>query len=675
MKHLLNNLHMAQQSIEAAATPDQVVRRLSILLQRLLEGAEITVTLDPQETENTPAFIREALQSSTPQVSDDGCDIAIPLVVDQQARGLLHIKAEPQLTASAVGLALALAELAAHTLERLSWSANPQVLRQLVENANVAIDIADLDGKITYANRAAARMYGYESPDQLVGRKVDELYYSNEMQRITADLILGSQTAEGWIGEVKHKHQDGSPFPVELAVFGLHDTQHKMVSYGAIIQNVSEYHRLLASLKAQTQRLEALNRIGTLLSSSLDRNHIWAVAAEQITQLLNVDHCSIVVIAESGEEAKIVAEYPTSALTGSSIPLINNPVYEVHKVQDVFFSPDVRRDPRLAHMQATLRVPDIRSMLVVRLEVKDKIIGSIGLDCIGRQRDFTDEEIETCRALAHQIGLAIENADLYEQALAASKLKSDFLATMSHELRTPLNAILGYTEIILAGVYGHVTDKQQDRLQRVFDNALALLALINDVLDLSKIEAGRMNLLIEPLDIMPLVMGAIGNITPQAEAKRLQINVEMPSVVPPVMADSGRLRQIMLNLLSNAIKFTREGTIIVYLYPTNGSAMAQQAAKQVTIPDGDWLAITVEDTGIGIAPENFDMIFDTFRQVDGSSVRQYEGTGLGLAITQQLVEMHGGKLWVESEIGRGSRFTFILPVAKEISADAKPVSS
>jgi len=674
MKHVLNNLYMAQQSIEAAETPDQVVRRLSVLLKRLLEGAEITVTLHPKVTDKTPPFVREALQAAAPQASDDGCELAIPLVVNQQARGLLNVKAEPELTASEVGLALSLATVAGHTLERQSWPANPQVFRQLVENANVAIDVADLGGTLTYANRAAARIYGYDSPDELVGRNVGELYYSNEEQRVSADLIEGSQQPEGWIGEVTHKHKDGSPFPVELAVFGLRDNQQKMVSYGAIIQNVSEYHRLLASLQAQAKRLEALNRIGTLLSSSLDRSRILAVAAEQITQLLNVDHCSIVVITDSGEEAKIVAEYPTSYLTGGSIPLVNNPVYEAHKVQDVFVSPDVQADLRLAYMRAALRISDIRSMLIVRLEVKGKLIGSVGLDCIGRQHTFTDEEIDACRALAHQIELAIENADLYEQALVASELKSDFLATMSHELRTPLNAILGYTEMILAGVYGHITDKQQDRLQRVFDNAQALLALINDVLDLSKIEAGRMNLLIEPLDIMPLVMGVIGNITPLAEAKKLPLNIEVPPTIPLVMADNGRLRQIVLNLLSNAVKFTREGAITVHLNPMNGGVVVQQGYKPINIPEGDWLAITVEDTGIGIAPENFDMIFDTFQQVDSSSVRQYEGTGLGLAISRQLVEMHGGKLWVESEVGRGSRFTFILPVAHEVPSDAKPVS-
>jgi signal transduction histidine kinase len=300
--------------------------------------------------------------------------------------------------------------------------------------------------------------------------------------------------------------------------------------------------------------------------------------------------------------------------------------------------------------------------LTIRLEVKDKVIGSIGLDCIER-REFTEGEIETCRTLASQIALAVENSDLYERALVATRLKSEFMTNISHELRTPLNAILGYTEGVLGGLYGKLTEKQTDRLQRVFHNAQGLLALISDVLDLSEIQAGKMTLELTPQEIEPIITAVVHQVAPLAESKKLALSTDIPSSLPRVFVDNARLRQVLLNLVSNAVKFTREGSVQVRAEPltiVNGECQEHDLGAQLN--DGHWLAVAIEDTGIGIARENFKIIFDAFRQVDGSTVREFQGTGLGLAITEQLVEMHGGKLWVESEVGHGSRFTFALPV-------------
>jgi PAS domain S-box-containing protein len=662
MKQLLQHLSTSQRAIELAVSPDEVVAALTNSLSATLPGAAISVNVKLDELS---PLARSAVETLGPQSSDDGCQVAVPLVVDQQVRGLALITVASAPGPAELSAVLALCHLAAMSLDRLSWHAHPRIFRQLVENANVAIDVADLGGQITYANRAAARLYGFDSPNQLVGRNIGELYFSDTEKLTAAELIFHAKTRDGWIGEVTHRRQDGSPFPVEIAVFGLHDPDQKMVSYGAIVQNMSEHHRLLSSLQHHSWRMESLNRIGTLLSSSLDRNYIMAMAAQQIVELLDVDHCSIVVIDETGEMADIVAEYPASPLSSGKIPLTGNPIFETHKKQEIFLSPDVTTDARLDPVRSVMQGLNIRSMLVVRLEVKGKLMGSIGIDAVRERRDFTGEEIEACRTLANQISLAIENADLYAQAVAANKLKSQFLATMSHELRTPLNAILGYTEMILSGTYGNLTNRQQDRLNRVLINAQHLLEMINDVLDLSKIEAGQMRLALEPVELAPLIASVVGSVGPRVEAKRLALKVDVPARVAAVYADSGRLRQIVLNLLSNAVKFTREGGISIRVYPLTivDGVAAERPLDNVSLPDGNWIAIGVEDTGIGIAPEDFDIIFDVFRQVDGSSVREYEGTGLGLAITRQLVELHGGKLWVESTVGKGSAFTFILPPA------------
>jgi PAS domain S-box-containing protein len=666
MKPKLQNLSKLLQAIDVAATSEEVVNALVVCLTAVLHDAPVSVVY---KSDDLPSSVRSAIEKSpTPRSSDDGRQLAVPMVVDGKVHGVVSIETKQEPSTAELTSVLAVCQMAANSLDRLSWHAHPRVFRQLVENANVAIDMADLGGTITYANRAAARIYGYASPDQMVGRNISELYFSDTEKLVATELIFHAKTPEGWIGEVTHKRADGTPFPVEIAVFGLHDPARTMVSYGAIIQNISEHHRLLSSLQNHSWRMERLNRIGTLLSSSLDRNYIMSMAAQQIVELLDVDHCSIVVIDETGEAANIVAEYPPSPLAAGKIPLIGNPIYEVHKVADIFHAPDVATDTRLDPVRSVMQGLNIQSMLVVRLEVKGKLVGSVGIDVVRERRAFTNEEIEACRTLANQISLAIENADLYAQAVAANKLKSQFLATMSHELRTPLNAILGYTEMVVGGTYGSVTDKQQDRLQRVLTNARHLLDMINDVLDLSKIEAGQMRLMPEPVDLPPLISSVTGSIGPRIEAKRLHLTAEVPAGLPAVWADTGRLRQIVLNLLSNAIKFTREGGITLRVYPVTviDGIATQRPSNNVSLPDGNWIAIAVEDTGIGIAPENFDIIFDVFRQVDGSSVREYEGTGLGLAITRQLVELHGGKLWVESAVGRGSTFTFILPIAPEV---------
>ncbi len=667
MKQLLQTLIAEQRSLNDADSPDAVAQNLTAIFQRLIPGAAVDVMLDILSASNDLLpLIRTAVETRAAQTDETGCALAIPLLAEDELHALAYIQRELPLSETEVSLALSLAQNAATALNRLSWPAAPQIFRQLVENANVAIDVANQDGVLTYVNRAAAQMYGYPSPQSMIGLNVRDLYYYREEGEQAAVRTVRSQTEGDWLGEATHKYANGLPFPVELAIFALRDLKHETPTYGAIIQNVSENYRLLATLKEQTRRLESLNRVGTLLSSSLDRNRILEQAAEQLVQLLKVDHCGIALIDQSGYAADVVAEYPPSAAAGVKLPLKNNPVLDLRSTQDVFLTRDVAADERLDPLlREALQKVSVKSMLAIRLEVKGKVIGSIGLDSINRRRDFTDEDVDTCRTVANQIALAVENSDLYNQALVANSLKSQFLATISHELRTPLNAILGYTEMVLGGIYGHVTDKQQDRLQRVFANAQSLLELINDILDLSRIESGKMRLDPEPLDISPLIMSAVGNVVPEAEAKALQLMVDLPTLLPTVYADAARVRQVILNLLSNAIKFTREGVVTVVAYPlriVNGAAAGGHPLPDVDLKDGDWLAIAVGDTGIGIAEDDTQIIFDAFRQVDGSSVREFAGTGMGLAITKDLIEMQGGKIWVESVLGQGSVFTFALPV-------------
>jgi signal transduction histidine kinase len=241
----------------------------------------------------------------------------------------------------------------------------------------------------------------------------------------------------------------------------------------------------------------------------------------------------------------------------------------------------------------------------------------------------------TCEELGH----------LYEQLETASRHKSEFLANTSHELRTPLNAILGYTELVLDGIYGEVPEKIREVLERVQSNGRHLLGLINDVLDLSKIEAGQLDLSVGEYSMKEVVQSVIAATEALIAEKKLTFTTTIADDLPMGEGDDRRITQVLLNLVGNAIKFTESGGIAV-------DAVSSDGAFQ----------IAVSDTGPGIAPEDQQLVFEEFRQVDSSSTRTKGGTGLGLAISKRIVELHGGRLWVESELGQGSTFRFTLPV-------------
>jgi signal transduction histidine kinase/DNA-binding response OmpR family regulator len=228
----------------------------------------------------------------------------------------------------------------------------------------------------------------------------------------------------------------------------------------------------------------------------------------------------------------------------------------------------------------------------------------------------------------------------------ANQFKTQFLANMSHELRTPLNAIINFTDFIGKKRYGTLNERQRELQQRVIHNADHLLGLINDILDLSKIEAGRMDLFREPTDLDQVLRGVMSTAVGLTKGKGLELELEVPDELPEVYIDKQRIRQVLLNLLSNAAKFTEQGRIIV----------------RATLVGEQMVELTVRDTGIGIPPECQHLVFEEFRQVDGELTRQHQGTGLGMPISKRLVELHGGQMWLESTPGVGTTFFFTIPI-------------
>ncbi|MDH4135530.1 MAG: GAF domain-containing protein [Anaerolineae bacterium] len=302
---------------------------------------------------------------------------------------------------------------------------------------------------------------------------------------------------------------------------------------------------------------------------------------------------------------------------------------------------------------AILEASPTQPALAVPLKVRGQVIGALDFYETDQARDWSAEDIAMVEAVANQVALAIENARAYEELQKTAerlremdRLKTQFLANMSHELRTPLNSIIGFSRVILKGIDGPITEQQRADLTSIYNNGQHLLGMINDILDISKIEAGKMELIFEPVDVQQIISGVMSTAIALVRDKPLKLEQEVAPNLPIVRADGTRLRQVILNLLSNAAKFTEEGQITLRAWA-----------------DDEQITVSVEDTGIGILPEHQATIFEEFRQVDASTTRRTGGTGLGLAISRHFVEMQGGRLWVESEPGVGSTFTFTLPVA------------
>jgi signal transduction histidine kinase len=319
---------------------------------------------------------------------------------------------------------------------------------------------------------------------------------------------------------------------------------------------------------------------------------------------------------------------------------------------------DVLADPEYA-LQELQKRAGFRTMLGVPL-LRDGV--PIGLLSVNRTtvRPFTDKQIELVTAFADQAAIAIENVRLFDeiqdksrQLEEASQHKSQFLANMSHELRTPLNAILGYTELMADGAYGEPSEKMLGILKRLEANGRHLLGLINDVLDLSKIEAGQLVLELSDYSVQDIAQTVRSTLEPLAADKKLAFKLELGSDLPPGHGDGRRLTQVLINLVGNAIKFTDAGEVAIKAEAHNGS-----------------FHVSVRDTGPGISAVDQAKLFQEFQQADNAITRKKGGTGLGLAISKRIVEMHGGKIWVESQLGQGSTFTFTLPVIVERQVEA-----
>jgi len=406
----------------------------------------------------------------------------------------------------------------------------------------------------------------------------------------------------------------------------------------------------------QQERERIVKWIVNSIREYLDLDKVLETAVEEIGKLLKVDRClislfnreltkfNIIKIFRANEDivpitdneciSNILMEW-FNCITETKTPIVVNDSTKLvaSKEQEIYYEKY-----------------NIKSFAIIPIVHNEEILGAISVHQTQFQRDWNSSHIEIIKDIASQIDIAIRQASLYTQAQEATRLKSEFLASMSHEFRTPLNAIIGFSEMLLSSNYGNLSNKQREYLNNIAVSGKHLLRLVNDILDLSKVESGNIELRYEKFSSRKAIEEIISMLSTLAQKKNISINVCLQDV--RLKADVDRFKQIMYNLLSNAIKFTEDGGKI-YL--------------SSSLNDGK-LKVEVQDTGIGISDKDRSKIFSQFVQIDSSYARKQEGTGLGLTLIKKIIEMHNGEINFESEIGKGSIFWFTLPEA-ELSED------
>jgi signal transduction histidine kinase len=484
----------------------------------------------------------------------------------------------------------------------------------------------------------------------------DQMYFDREPARVR--LVEAGYRSQLSVPLIKHDEAIGA-FNILRRKTGLFtEKQIELVSNFAkqaviAIENARLLNELRESLQQQTATADVLKVISR---STFDLKSVLQTLVESAAQLCDADNSTIT--RQQGTEFFRAAAYGYSPqfLEYIGAPPVQPGRGTVHGralvERRVIHIPDVLADPEYTWAEAQ-RLGGFRTLLGVPMLREGVPIGVLTLSR-SEVRPFTDKQIELVSTFADQAAIAIENVRLFDeiqdksrQLAEASERKSQFLASMSHELRTPLNAIIGLTEMMVTNAARFGTEKALEPLRRVNAAGTHLLSLINEILDLSKIEAGKLELNSEPIDLPRLIEEVIGTAGQLAEKNKNRLVVEAQESVAALKADPMRLKQILLNLLSNACKFTKEGDVVL---------------RVRKVADGrDWVELAVADSGIGMTAEQQAKLFQDFTQADSLTARRYGGTGLGLAISRKLARMMGGDVTVTSEPGKGSVFTVRLP--------------
>ena len=540
-------------------------------------------------------------------------------------------------------------------------------------------------------NKQFAKILNMSSTTEIVGKTDFDLSW-------TEDEAIACREDDQWVvesGQSKLGFEEmltkpsGEQIWIETHKAPIRDWTNNVVGVVGMFQDVTDRKQAELRLRQQAEQAHLLGTITQRMRSSLNLAEILKSTVEEVHQILQSDRVLVfrVLPNRSGtiNAESISPNWPKILNSGFPEDLIPQDRYDLYLQGKEFVFCDLDTDndslfPRLVEFYVKIQV---KAAIVVPIIQEQTLWGLLVTHQCDRPRHWQEWEINLLQQTANQLAIAIQHASLFEQSqielaerqraearlietndqlaisnaqlARATRIKDEFLANMSHELRTPLNAILGMTEALQEAVFGIVNQQQITALQTVERSGSHLLELINDILDVAKIESGNIELECAPTSINSLCQSSIAFIKHQAFQKQIQIDIKLPDNLPDLLVDERRIRQVLINLLSNAVKFTPEGGQIIL-------EVSRLSCDTVTDSSEEgFLRIAVIDTGIGISPDNIKKLFQPFMQIDSALNRQFNGTGLGLVLVKQIVELHGGSVELTSDLGVGSCFTLMLP--------------
>lgn len=554
---------------------------------------------------------------------------------------------------------------------------------------SASIAVTDSNGVILEANDRFCAISGYER-SELLGQThqlIKSNYHSSEFY---AKMWKTIKQGNVWQGEICNRSKTGQIYWEESSIVPLLGTPGEQTRYLAIRYNISSRKLAEKMIQKQIEQEKLLRKISELINQSLDLQSVFDIACHDIRLLFHCDRVCILKFHSFStlKNGTFIAESCTNDFPSILSFEINSDCFGEEQIKSyesgsstiIHDIEDLKNYDLPQCLANALNQFDVKSYLSFPLQYSDRLWGLL---CIHhcQNRSWETGEIDFSQQLANQLAIAIQQASLVEQLqqelqdrqaiqqqlaerneqlaiyneelLRATRLKDEFLASMSHELRTPLNAILGMSEVLQEDFLGTVNPGQRDALQTIQRSGAHLLELINDILDVAKIESGQLELHFAPVVLPQLCQASLTLIHLQATQKNIIIQHSVPETAPQPLVDERRIRQVLVNLLNNAVKFTAEEGIVSL--KTTLTKVDHSAIKPYR------LQFIIEDTGIGIAPEHLSQLFQPFVQVDSALNRQYSGTGLGLALVKRLVELHQGTITVTSEVGIGSCFTVTIP--------------
>jgi len=555
-----------------------------------------------------------------------------------------------------------------------------QHIRNLLDSLFILAGLMTPDGTLIEANKTALEVAGLK-PEDVLGKPFEETYwwsYSEPIKQQLREAIRRALKGEASRYDVVVRAGENRFITIDFCLQPLFDQAGKVTYMVPSAMDITERKRAKEQISRQNAVLQAINKVFQETLTHETEEEVAGtclVVAEELTgskfgwvgEVNQNGRLDTIALSDPGWDVCRIPRSNAVVLTKDrEIRGIWGRVIKDEKslmVNDTSSHPDSVGTPE-GH-------PPLTSFLGVPLKRAGRTIGMIALANKESGYDLADQQAVEALSVAFVEALmrkrteeALRKAyDEMETKVAErtnkltqtniqlkelDRLKSEFLATMSHELRTPLNSIIGFTGMILNGMTGEINEEQRKQLSMVYSSGKHLLSLINDVLDLSRIESGKMEVSMEKFKIHDVVSEVYKSLSPMISQKDLRLITEIPDEIPEISSDRKKVFQVLLNLVNNAVKFTQAGEVRIECRS-----------------DNDILEMSVSDTGIGIKKENMDMLFEAFRQIDGTARRRYEGAGLGLHLCRNLVTILGGKIWAKSEYGKGSRFTFTLPLRGE----------